>query len=76
MRPERRLHLRRCGVRCTIPDRPDQAHNRQKLVSPGGRLRRLDPLDHRERRAGDTPYDRLAVRYEATVIVAAINEWL
>jgi hypothetical protein len=27
-------------------------------------------------RAVATRYDKLAVRYEATVIVAAINEWL
>ncbi len=27
-------------------------------------------------RAAATPYDRLAVRYEATVLVAAINKWL
>jgi hypothetical protein len=27
-------------------------------------------------RAVATRYDRLAIRYEATVLVAAINEWL
>lgn len=27
-------------------------------------------------RAVATRYDKLAVRYEATVLVAAINEWL
>ncbi|MFE4688228.1 hypothetical protein ACFRNJ_47010 [Streptomyces sp. NPDC056721] len=27
-------------------------------------------------RAGATRYDKLAVRHEATVLVAAINEWL
>jgi transposase len=27
-------------------------------------------------RAVATPYDKLAVRYQATVHIAAINEWL
>jgi hypothetical protein len=27
-------------------------------------------------RAVGTPYDKLALRYEATVLIAAINEWL
>ena len=30
----------------------------------------------RRHRAVATRYDKLAVRYEATVLVAAINEWL
>jgi hypothetical protein len=41
----------------------------------------MTPVDYRERpaarhRAVATRYDKLAVRYEATVLVAAINEWL
>ncbi|MGW5666270.1 transposase [Streptomyces sp. NPDC003758] len=60
-----RAYLRNRGICCTIPEKRDQIANRKKRASHG-----------RPPKFNTADYDKLAVRYEATVLVAAINEWL
>lgn len=84
-----RAGLRRRGIRATIPERADQAANRQRRGTRGGRPPAFDKGLYKDRnvvercfnrlkqfRAVATRFDKLAARYRAGLHLASLILWL
>jgi transposase len=84
-----RAHLRRRGIKATIPEPSDQVRHRCQRGSNGGRPPAFDPIAYRNRntverafsqlrqhRAVATRYDKRDFTWRGTIDVAAIRIWL
>lgn len=84
-----RAHLRRRGIKATIPEPADQARNRRQRGSRGGRPPAFDPAAYKHRntveraigklrqhRAVATRYDKRDYVWRGTIDVASIRIWL
>lgn len=84
-----RAHLRRRGIKTTIPEPGDQARHRNRRGSRGGRPPAFDPAAYKQRnvverafgklrqhRAVATRYDKRDYVWRGTVDVASIRIWL
>jgi transposase len=84
-----RAHLRRRGIKATIPEPADQARNRLRRGNKGGRPPAFDAAAYkarntverafcklRQHRAVATRYDKRDFVWRGTVDVASIRIWL
>jgi transposase len=85
-----RALLRSRAIRAVIPEPADQAANRKRRGCAGGRPVNFDAEDYKHRNVGEqrffnrmknlrglaSRYDKLAVVFRGSVVLAAIVDWL